>query len=188
MEMGSGSRRSKLAVDWPVGRIDPSAVLWGAPPAAPSPELLAAAVAACLEALPRAAFILRADGSLVLANARAHGRLRSGTIDLRGGSPGGLIETPIGVVGEETHRLVMVAAESGPDLEAALGEAERRWALSAAQLEVLSFVVRGEANKEVAVRRDCSVRTVEAHVGALLLKAGVTSRGELLAKFWTLPR
>lgn len=59
-----------------------------------------------------------------------------------------------------------------------------RWALTPRQREVLSLVVKGHANKEVASALGCSLRTVELHVSALLEKTAADSRTELLARFF----
>jgi DNA-binding NarL/FixJ family response regulator len=59
------------------------------------------------------------------------------------------------------------------------------WGLTARQTETLSWIVRGLANKEIAGHLGCQLRTVEAHVTALLEKSGADSRTELIARFWT---
>ncbi len=54
--------------------------------------------------------------------------------------------------------------------------------LSARQKEILNFVVRNQANKEIASHLNISVRTVKFHISALLEKFGVTNRNELARK------
>ena len=56
--------------------------------------------------------------------------------------------------------------------------------LSGRQRAVLGELVAGAANKEIASRLGCTVRTVEDHVGVLLRKAAVASRAALVARFW----
>jgi DNA-binding CsgD family transcriptional regulator len=54
--------------------------------------------------------------------------------------------------------------------------------LSARQKEILNFVVRNQANKEIASKLNISVRTVKFHISALLEKFGVANRNELARK------
>jgi DNA-binding CsgD family transcriptional regulator len=56
------------------------------------------------------------------------------------------------------------------------------WQLTARESEVLGEVSAGRSNKEIAVRLDCSARTVDVHVSSLLRKAQCTSRAELIAR------
>jgi len=71
------------------------------------------------------------------------------------------------------------------DSESRLAELAGRWALTPRQCEVLVAVARGESNKEIAASTDCAENTVEFHVTQLLRKAGVSSRGQLIAEFWS---
>jgi DNA-binding NarL/FixJ family response regulator len=45
---------------------------------------------------------------------------------------------------------------------------------------VLSKLMQGAANKEIALEMACSVKTVEFHISSLLRKMGVSSRLELV--------
>jgi DNA-binding CsgD family transcriptional regulator len=56
------------------------------------------------------------------------------------------------------------------------------WQLTARESEVLGELAVGRSNKEIAVRLDCSARTVDVHVSSLLRKAQCTSRAELIAR------
>jgi DNA-binding CsgD family transcriptional regulator len=76
------------------------------------------------------------------------------------------------------------AAMSGDDRERVRAATER-WSLTARQSEVLSFLVRGKANKEIAAALGCAGNTVELHVTTIFRKAGVTSRAELIHRFWS---
>jgi DNA-binding NarL/FixJ family response regulator len=49
---------------------------------------------------------------------------------------------------------------------------------------VLRCLIRGAANKEIAHELACVEGTVELRVTALLSKAAVETRGQLIAKFW----
>jgi DNA-binding NarL/FixJ family response regulator len=53
--------------------------------------------------------------------------------------------------------------------------------LTPREQQVLSYVLLGKANKEIADQVNLSVRTVKFHVSSLLLKYGVRGRGELAA-------
>jgi DNA-binding CsgD family transcriptional regulator len=58
------------------------------------------------------------------------------------------------------------------------------WDLTRRQIEVLKFVARGRANKEIAQALECAENTVELLVTRLLTKARVSSRTQLVALFW----
>jgi DNA-binding CsgD family transcriptional regulator len=59
------------------------------------------------------------------------------------------------------------------------------WGLTRRQTQVLRLVVHGRANKEIACELACAESTVELHVTQLLRKAGVRSRAEIIARFWS---
>jgi DNA-binding CsgD family transcriptional regulator len=105
---------------------------------------------------------------------RARRRLRVAIDFALGHEPDG---TPVNVtVGEPAttpdERLVQATAE---------------WGLTPRQSEVLALVVRGDANKAIAVALGCAESTVELHVTHLLRRAEVTSRAQLVARFWMNP-
>jgi DNA-binding NarL/FixJ family response regulator len=66
----------------------------------------------------------------------------------------------------------------------ALASARLRWELSARETEVLRHLAEGEANKAIAAKLSCALRTVEAHVTSILQKAGCESRAQVVAHFW----
>jgi DNA-binding CsgD family transcriptional regulator len=74
---------------------------------------------------------------------------------------------------------------SSGDLATRLEVARHRWSLTMRQLNVLSSLVEGDSNKEIAQRLECAENTVELHVTGLLRRAGVNSRSRLLAHFWS---
>lgn len=74
---------------------------------------------------------------------------------------------------------------AGERIDRQLDVMSTRWKLTPRQREVLAMVVRGDANKEIARKLQCAQRTVELHVTTLLEKAGVESRSQLAARFWT---
>lgn len=55
-----------------------------------------------------------------------------------------------------------------------------RWKLTRREAAVLDALLRGESNKELASRFDCSLRTIETHVASILRKANVPSRAKLI--------
>jgi DNA-binding CsgD family transcriptional regulator len=66
-----------------------------------------------------------------------------------------------------------------------LQSASARWQLTARQTEVLAQLVLGRSNKEIAADVGCSVATIATHVLAILRKADVHSRQELIAHYWS---
>ena len=69
-------------------------------------------------------------------------------------------------------------------LRSRIANAREHWSLTQREAQVLEAVLRGLANKEIAARAGCSVRTVELHVTSLLVKSGTDSRTALAARFW----
>ncbi len=69
--------------------------------------------------------------------------------------------------------------------ESPLERATARWRLTKRQAQVLAVVVHGKSNKEVAEELHCAENTVELHITQLLRRAGVKSRAELIAHYWT---
>ena len=72
-------------------------------------------------------------------------------------------------------------------LEERIKEIHDEWRLTERQSLVLSHVVQGKSNKQIAAELNCSERTVEVHVGQILRAQKVTNRGELIARFWANP-
>ncbi|MCV2892945.1 helix-turn-helix transcriptional regulator [Lentibacter sp. XHP0401] len=55
------------------------------------------------------------------------------------------------------------------------------WALSPAEVDVATFLVKGLDIAEIAHVRGCAEGTVKAHLNAIYRKSGTHSRGELLS-------
>jgi DNA-binding NarL/FixJ family response regulator len=87
------------------------------------------------------------------------------------------------VRGAPSYRLVV--RSGSPNAAARAAVLGRRWALTSRQVEVLSLLARGLANKSIAAALGCAEVTVELHVTALLHKFGVDCRAALVARFWT---
>ena len=66
----------------------------------------------------------------------------------------------------------------------ALSTARIRWGLSGREMEVLTHLAEGDANKEIAAKLSCALRTVEAHVTSILQKSGCESRAQVVARVW----
>lgn len=66
----------------------------------------------------------------------------------------------------------------------ALASAQLRWSLSARETQVLAHLSEGDANKDIAAKLGCALRTVEAHVTSILNKARCASRAQVVAHFW----
>jgi DNA-binding CsgD family transcriptional regulator len=64
--------------------------------------------------------------------------------------------------------------------ETASTEKDAAFTLTARERDVLACLLSGDANKDIAVRLGCSVRTVEFHVSSLLRKTGSTNRLQLV--------
>lgn len=62
--------------------------------------------------------------------------------------------------------------------------AQLRWRLTPRQLDVLRGLVNGLSNGDLAQTLQCTLRTVEAHMTALLDRCDATSRLSLVATFW----
>lgn len=97
-----------------------------------------------------------------------------------------------------TAKFVLGAEPDGRPVEVVVGDpppdpialrvsrAIGAWKLSPRQAEVLALVVAGRANKEIAQALATAENTSELHVTTLLRKASVTSRTQLIARFWAL--
>jgi DNA-binding CsgD family transcriptional regulator len=82
--------------------------------------------------------------------------------------------------------LAVTFGDAGSDaLESRLEHATAEWRLTPRQAEVLRFVVRGDANKDIAHSLGCAESTVEVHVTQLLRRSDTSSRTQLVARFWS---
>ncbi len=145
-------------------------------------NLYRAGLEAALEALGVAAFIVRPNGAVAHANGSGRAAydpsLRAALAE---GSAAGYEATPIVVRGEPAAALV-VRSGATRELSARIAAAAKAWQLTRRQTQVLALVARGDANKLIAAKLGCALRTVEVHVTALLRRAGCDSRTELLAR------
>ena len=92
------------------------------------------------------------------------------------------------VLGAEADGTLVTAtvATPGPAHETIrLGHAVASWQLTPRQADVLALVAAGKTNKEIAQQLACADNTVELHVTNVLRKAGLSSRSQLIARFWS---
>jgi len=61
-------------------------------------------------------------------------------------------------------------------------EASQESRFTPRESSVLSLLMQGASNKQMAVDLACSVKTIEFHITNLLRKAGVSSRLELVVR------
>jgi DNA-binding CsgD family transcriptional regulator len=113
--------------------------------------------------------------------------VRAGLLHPEGRSPAGrsFRLTPLQGQGPGGDRLAVLHAPV-QDAQARLGAAAHQWGLTPRQTEVVALLARGQSNKEIAHALGCSSSTVEVHLTAVLRKAGVKSRAELVARYFRL--
>ena len=147
---------------------------------------LRSALETTLDALGREAFITTAHGAIVEANALARLALaadaattrRDVAMCVRGATGGEYERIPLSGRGEPQGSLVMRRVRDG----GRTARASARWSLTRAQARVLSMVCEGSSNRAIAARLGIVERTVEAHLTAIMSKADVESRAELLVR------
>jgi DNA-binding CsgD family transcriptional regulator len=153
----------------------------------PSPTELRQLLQSAIEEISQPAFVVDGAGSLVMTNAGGHelfsrrpettsaisSALRVETNPL-GLASCGRVDGPLG--------LQLLVAREASDIRARVAkEASRRWALTPRQSQVLAELVLGRGNKDIAEKLECSPKTIELHVSAILEAAGASSRSELLS-------
>jgi DNA-binding NarL/FixJ family response regulator len=131
---------------------------------------------------------LLVDGAtVVLCNAAAQGLLsRTGPeADAAVAAAARGEPNPLGLsvhAGPSENGLLLLVARQEVDLRTRRGQtASARWSLTKRQSQVLSEMILGRGNKDIAERLSCSPKTIELHVSAILAAAGVASRAELLS-------
>ncbi len=154
-------------------------------------DQLETALVAALESMTVAAFLVRPSGHVVQANEIGRGALARDRVSVREEIERSLAQAP-----DAPYRCVSLASPGLPplsllvqrprvaSLEARLAECAERFHLTPRQAEILGFIARGQANKEIASALRCSVRTVEVHVTAVLLKLDVDSRSAAASRLW----
>jgi DNA-binding CsgD family transcriptional regulator len=153
----------------------------------PTPTELRQLLQASIEEIPLPAFVVDGAGSVVMTNAGGHelcarrpettgaiaSALRAETNPL-GLASCGRVDGPLG--------LQLLVAREASDIRGRVAkEAARRWALTPRQAQVLAELVLGRGNKDISRKLECSPKTIELHVSAILEAAGAASRSELLS-------
>ena len=153
----------------------------------------AAGLAAALEEIPSAAWVVWADGRVALANGA--GRSASDGVPeiapprlwaCLDGRDDALRVTRILAPGAPPHYLA-VRRRGAEDPAARVAAAASRWALTPGQSRVLALLALGQPNKAIASALGCAEATVEVHVTALLAKSGCASRCQLVSRLWSEP-
>ena len=144
-----------------------------------------------IEAIPGAAFIACADGTVLYANApgrRMLGAHRASTMSELAGAISAN-ESSLNdhawkvkrVTSDPRHFLVM--HRDGPARATnRLTAAVTQWKLSRRQADVLALLLEGHPNASIAMILGIAVRTVEVHVSALLDRVQVENRSALVAR------
>lgn len=154
-----------------------------------SKEDLADLLARAIDLIPAEVFLLdAADGDLLLANAAARKRLQDGTplgtvlarVAFRQG--GGRVFRSQQTLAKGEVLWVLHDADSSRRREESAACAGRIWGLTERQTAVLSLLLDGLSNGEIARRLGCARNTVELHMSAVLSKSGSRTRAEAVSR------
>jgi DNA-binding CsgD family transcriptional regulator/PAS domain-containing protein len=150
-------------------------------------------MAAALEQVSGAAWVLGAGGRIAHANAAGAARFDADPtatrVDLVACAAGGadprfkVTQLRKGDGGDAGHLVI----ETLDDRPRVASDAARRYNLTPAQTRVLEHVARGASNATIAAELHVAERTVEAHVTAILIKAQVASRSALIVRIYAQP-
>ena len=153
----------------------------------------AAVLAAVLEEIPSAAFVLWADGRIACVNRLGHSArelapdsIDSGLLESLGGRSEAYRVTRILAPGSPRHFLAVQAGgevDPGPRV----ADAAARFGFTPRQAQVVGLLALGRSNKAIGNELGCAEATVEIHVTALLGKSGCGSRLELMSRVWSGP-
>ena len=151
-----------------------------------SAGLTHAALEVALEAIGAPTFLLAAGGAPVLANAAGRAALDTEPVALRA-----KLTRAARSRQDEEFRVFPVDSPGSPRRFLAIGKATpsarvhvqnaaRLWGLSRRQADVLTWVLEGASNARIGAELGIADRTVETHVTAILERAQVDSRAELI--------
>jgi DNA-binding CsgD family transcriptional regulator/PAS domain-containing protein len=154
-------------------------------------SLASSALAASLEAVNGAAWVLAPDGRIAHANSAGRARYDEDPTRTRSA----LEVCVAGVADPRLRAMPLREGDSGlghvvvelPDPASAtfgVGTAAQRFRLTPAQTRVLERVARGISNATIAAELGVAERTIEAHVTAILVKAQVPSRAALIVQIF----
>jgi DNA-binding NarL/FixJ family response regulator len=145
------------------------------------------ALQALLDQFPSAALLVDDSQQVAFSNAKGRNLVASATGPAASAIASALRgeENPLGLeqrAGPSERGLtLLVGRETGDPRMRRSQTAATRWALTKRQSQVLTEMVLGRGNKDIAERLACSPKTIELHVSAILAAAGVGSRAEMLS-------
>jgi DNA-binding CsgD family transcriptional regulator len=160
----------------------------GTAPARPTVELLAAALEAVLAEIAGEAFVVGADGVVLYANPAARARIAR---------EGEKLASYFAATAKPFRRCVLQTGAGAtaqvctlifaprPTSDRVITAAARRWSLTRRETEVLTRMIAGDFNKEIACVLACSRRAVEHHITSILRKTRTHSRADLLGRVFT---
>jgi DNA-binding CsgD family transcriptional regulator len=96
-----------------------------------------------------------------------------------------MLRFQLGAESDGTPVSMVIGAPDLDPMAARIDRAVVEWKLTPRQADVLSLIVEGRTNKEIAQALACADNTVELHVTRLLRKTGTSSRTQLIAVFWS---
>jgi DNA-binding CsgD family transcriptional regulator len=171
------------------GHLPPDPASPGRPLPPEAERIAPAALRTALAAIPAPAFLVRGPAAIAAANPRGEALLAC-----EGDRVHAALRHPPGTAARAPQRFPVAGAEDwaivvfqdvAADARARLPIVARRWGLTPRQAAVLLLVAEGSSNRAAAQHLQCSEKTVELHVSALLAKTRSTSRSQLIASFWT---
>lgn len=148
------------------------------------PQLAFRVLRSALELHPGPALLVDSYGGVHLANQAGAAFLDALECDVKATILTLLAE------GEQDGWTLRRQTEAGPQLyllsrparvEDPVTRAARDWKLSRRQAQILGLIAQGYSNKEIALHCGCAESTAEIHVSAILRKAGVGRRAQLIA-------
>ena len=155
-----------------------------------SPVSVHVVLRAVLHAMPVAALVLDSHRRIILANEAGRAlaeeapetpsQVANSSAERQTKGPIHVAEFAVGQCG--TYRLVLHLRYIAGGLERS-EKLAAQWKLTPRQKDVLSLVAQGARNTAIAARLGCSLSMVEAHVTALLQKAGCSRRTQLIARY-----
>jgi DNA-binding CsgD family transcriptional regulator len=148
-----------------------------------------AALEETLAQLGSPAFIVGPGGAVLHANAsgrelldRERGALTREIAEAVRGAPTRFRSSCLRARGCLPHYLLVAPQEDPYKVKVAL--AAKHWGLTPRQAQVLALLAEGKGNKTIAATLGCAESTVELHVTAILERAQVATRAEVIVAVW----
>jgi DNA-binding CsgD family transcriptional regulator len=157
-------------------------------PARPTVELLAAALDAVLAEIAGEAFVVGGDGVILYANPAARARIaREGETlaSYFAATPHPFRRRVLQIGAGTTAQVSTLIFAPRTTSDRVITAAARRWSLTRRETEVLTRMIAGDFNKEIACVLACSRRAVEHHITSILRKTATHSRADLLGRVFT---